>query len=245
MSDNDLFQQTTTPEQIRGREFPSVRRGYDPDQVRDYLDTVATRLESMERELRETQHSIQQTQEQASSPEDVPPQEAQPEKDPYDAFGKTMASLLATANKEGGRLIKEAKAEAKSIMGEARSEAAHIRAEADAQVDQTRAEMASMLEQTRGQADGALSGLAGRRRVLADQLEATHSRLLEAAKSLEVIMEEAITEAGATPDSSDTFNEQDPAIQANSRDLANGSDLPDFSGIEFDLDRDERHAQDP
>src|SRR5262245_1643959 len=40
-------------EQIRRREFPTVRRGYDPDQVRDYLKGVAGQVETLERELRE------------------------------------------------------------------------------------------------------------------------------------------------------------------------------------------------
>src|SRR5436190_7505357 len=40
-------------EQIRRREFATVRRGYDPDQVREYLQGVAGQVETLERELRE------------------------------------------------------------------------------------------------------------------------------------------------------------------------------------------------
>jgi DivIVA domain-containing protein len=39
-------------EQIRRREFATVRRGYDPDQVREYLQGVAGQVETLERELR-------------------------------------------------------------------------------------------------------------------------------------------------------------------------------------------------
>ena len=39
--------------QIRRREFASVRRGYDPDQVRDYLSQVAEQVEMLEQEVRE------------------------------------------------------------------------------------------------------------------------------------------------------------------------------------------------
>src|SRR5262245_65012096 len=39
-------------EQIRRREFATVRRGYDPDQVRDYLFQVAMQVETLERDLR-------------------------------------------------------------------------------------------------------------------------------------------------------------------------------------------------
>ena len=40
-------------EQIRRREFATVRRGYDPDQVREYLQGVAGQVETLERELRD------------------------------------------------------------------------------------------------------------------------------------------------------------------------------------------------
>src|SRR4029453_7511742 len=40
-------------EQIRRREFATGRRGYDPDQVREYLQGVAGQVETLERELRE------------------------------------------------------------------------------------------------------------------------------------------------------------------------------------------------
>ena len=36
--------------QIRRREFASVRRGYDPDQVRDYLFQVAEQVETLEQD---------------------------------------------------------------------------------------------------------------------------------------------------------------------------------------------------
>ena len=41
-------------EQIRRREFATVRRGYDPDQVRDYLQHVSSQVQTLEQELRET-----------------------------------------------------------------------------------------------------------------------------------------------------------------------------------------------
>ena len=40
-------------EQIRRREFATIRRGYDPEQVRDYLGQVAAQVETLERQLRE------------------------------------------------------------------------------------------------------------------------------------------------------------------------------------------------
>ena len=38
-------------EQISRREFATVRRGYDPQQVRAYLTSIATQVGTLEREL--------------------------------------------------------------------------------------------------------------------------------------------------------------------------------------------------
>ena len=38
-------------DQIRQREFATVRRGYDPEQVRAYLTALAVHVESLERAL--------------------------------------------------------------------------------------------------------------------------------------------------------------------------------------------------
>ena len=39
-------------EQIRRRMFASVRRGFDPDQVRDYLEQIAEQVEKLEKDLK-------------------------------------------------------------------------------------------------------------------------------------------------------------------------------------------------
>jgi DivIVA domain-containing protein len=40
-------------EQIRRREFATVRRGYDPQQVRAYLTSIANQVGTLEQELSE------------------------------------------------------------------------------------------------------------------------------------------------------------------------------------------------
>jgi DivIVA domain-containing protein len=41
-------------EQIRRREFATVRRGYDPQQVRAYLTSIANQVGTLEHELSRT-----------------------------------------------------------------------------------------------------------------------------------------------------------------------------------------------
>ena len=50
-SDDMLLPPPPSAEQIRRREFATVRRGYDPEQVRAYLASVADQIELLEREL--------------------------------------------------------------------------------------------------------------------------------------------------------------------------------------------------
>jgi DivIVA domain-containing protein len=46
-------------EQIRRREFVTIRRGYDPDQVRIYMDQLADQVELMQALLREARHEAE------------------------------------------------------------------------------------------------------------------------------------------------------------------------------------------
>src|SRR5262245_6457481 len=45
-------------EQIRKREFATVRRGYDADQVRDYLRHVADQIQTLEHEAHDAKASV-------------------------------------------------------------------------------------------------------------------------------------------------------------------------------------------
>ena len=52
MSDLDL-PLLPSAEQIRRRKFATVKRGYDPDQVHEYLNQVAIQVETLETDLRD------------------------------------------------------------------------------------------------------------------------------------------------------------------------------------------------
>ncbi len=173
-------------EQIRRREFATVRRGYDPDQVRDYLYAVAEQLQALERDLQAAESSaLQRT--PAPSQTNAQPQLSA---DPYEAFAKKVAGLLGTADKEAERLVEEAKRDSARIIEEARTEADRIRTDAQASAEEARGESERMLEAARAEAERALSGLAGRRQVLMDQLHTMQSRLLSAAQDLDVTIED-------------------------------------------------------
>src|SRR5262249_40533145 len=190
-------------EQIRRREFATVRRGYDPDQVREYLQGVASQVETLEREVRE-----RRTAPPAPSPGEAlaakvtaleaatPPA---PHADPYGEIAKRFAGVLETADKEATAAISEAKAEATRILDEARAEADRIKLDAQARAEAAKQEGTDTLENAKRESDRILGSLAERRESLVAQMHDMQTRLLSVAKDLESSIEEPSDAAAAAP----------------------------------------------
>ncbi len=114
-------------EQIRRREFATVRRGYDPDQVRDYLHHVSSQVETLEQELRETRmqtdtkasradgdvHQDDDTSAAASGhPSFVAAPEAMPGDDGYGRLAERFTEMIRAADEQSTKVVEEAQAEA-------------------------------------------------------------------------------------------------------------------------------------
>ena len=179
-------------EQIRRREFASVRRGYDPDQVRDYLESVAAQVATLEQGLREAKL----TAETSTSAPPAPP--AAPRQDPYDELGKRIAGLIATADQEAIRLVDEAKTDSSRILQEARTDADRIRTDAQSQAEEVRQQASEALADAQAKADAVLAGLSERREALVTQLQSMQNRLLNVAKELDVTIGDGGASAGAS-----------------------------------------------
>lgn len=167
--------------QIRRREFASVRRGYDPDQVREYLAQVAEQVENLEKDLREARLHEGAVDGSRSGP---PPSD-----DPYERLAKRLTTLLATADQEADGILVEARAEATRMVHEARSEADRIRVDAQARAEAARQEGNELLEKAKEEADRVLLGLSSRREELVQHLQDMQTRLVGVAKELEVAIE--------------------------------------------------------
>jgi cell division initiation protein len=189
--------------QIRRREFASVRRGYDPDQVRDYLSQVAEQVEALEQEVRETKLQP------ASGPAGggAAPRTEAASGDPYERLATRLATLLATADQEAERILQEARADAARMVDEARSDADRIRVDAQARAEEARQQGNELLERAKQEADRVLLGLSERRETLVQHLQDMQSRLVGVAKELEV----AIEDPGASAEAVTTDQEDDPA----------------------------------
>ena len=235
-------------EQIRRREFATVRRGYDPQQVRGYLTSIAEQVETLERELSqvrlEAESAAARTDGAArQQTETAPPQDA------YDTLSKRFASLIEIADREAAAIVDDARTEAAHAIEEARSEADRIRVDAQAHAEEVRQIGNDLLERARTESQRVLSGLAERRRGLIDQLEEMRSKLIGLAQDLAVPLEEAVRNdeaeaeleaamapATATTTAAAAADPVDPAYEDLWVTKDDGVEIPDLS---FDLDLDD------
>lgn len=165
-------------EQVRQREFATVRRGYDPDQVRAFLASVADHVDAISRALEDARArvaSLEAAAEQATTQEGTP---AAGETDPYEQLSRRFAGVLATADNEAER-----------IVDQARTEAERIKLEAQTRAEEVRIRSSQSLIAAQQESDRMLATLADRREAMLRQLHEMQSRLLSVAEDLEVAIQ--------------------------------------------------------
>jgi DivIVA domain-containing protein len=256
-------------EQIRRREFATVRRGYDPDQVREYLGQVATQVETLEKGLREAK---MQADASGKTPGEVlagkmasetaTPTTSVPitNEDAYARLTQRFGRMIESADKEATAVVEDAKTDATRILGEARSEADRVRLDAQARAEEARQQGSEALAKAKIEADAILGTLAGRRESLVSQMQEMQTKLLSVAKDLESAMDERDAISSSSPSSSPSRDVTKPApgrrddevVDPRYEDLwasasSGGSqskdstiDIPDLAPIDLDFDDDAR-----
>jgi DivIVA domain-containing protein len=232
-------------EQISRREFATVRRGYDPQQVRAYLTSIATQVGTLERELSQLRleaGSAAARSEQGADTVKTPDHAAPPADDPYGALSKRFSTLIEMADQEAERILENARSEATRALDEATSEADRIRVDAQAQAEETRQEGTDLLERAKTESDRLLSGLAERRRSLVTQLEEMRGKLITVAEDLLAPIEDAARAEAEDADLAEASGDADAETPVDPRyeDLwvsDEGSlELPDLASIDLDFD---------
>jgi DivIVA domain-containing protein len=235
-------------EQISRREFATVRRGYDPQQVRAYLASIATQVGTLERELSQLRleaGSAAARSGESADPVKTPHDAAPPPGDPYDALSKRFASLIEMADQEAERILENARSEATRALDEATSEADRIRVDAQAHAEEARQEGTDLLERAKTESDRLLSGLADRRRGLVTQLEEMRGKLIAVAEDLTAPIQDAAAADAEDADLAETSDDADPGTPVDPRyeDLWISSEgslqLPDLASIDLDFDEEE------
>jgi DivIVA domain-containing protein len=171
--------------------FATVFRGYDPNQVAEYLSGVADHVEALESNVHQLESELTEARRQG-----IAAQDAVGGRDPYDGISPRVADLVRTfdddverlraeAEAEIQRLLADARTESERLMADARTDAERTRLNAQDEAAQARAEAERTLHEARIESDQALSTLVGRRDALMDELRAMRDRMLDTAKDLE------------------------------------------------------------
>jgi DivIVA domain-containing protein len=237
-------------EQIRRREFATVRRGYDPDQVREYLQSVASQVETLERELRERKKAALAPSPSASPGETLAAtvsasqaEAAPPPVDTYEQIAKRFAGVLETADKEATAAVAAAEAQASKIVEDARAEADRIQVDAQARAESAKQEATESLEHAKREADRVLGSLTERRESLMTQMHDMQARLISVAKDLETFEADPASAedppATASAPDDDTIDPRYEDMWA----LPKGKhmvDIPDLASLDVDFEEERR-----
>ena len=183
---------------IRQPTFATVFRGYDPNQVVEYLSGVADHVEALESNVHQLESELGEASRQGTALQDKIG-----DQDPYDTISARVADLVrmfdqdverlrAEAEAEVERLLAEARTQGERLVADARTDAERTRLNAQDEAAQTRAEAERSLREARIETDQALSTLVVRRDVLVDELRAMRDRMLDTAKDLETTIEGSI-----------------------------------------------------
>jgi DivIVA domain-containing protein len=169
------------PDHIRRREFVAIRRGYDPAQVREFLERVADQVQEMQDLIRDARLEA-----------DAATRAATPRVDPYATLAERIAGVIKAADDEAERSRRAAAGEAERTLAEARADAERIRADAEriradaeAAAAETRATAEAELRDAREQAHRAIASLSTRREILVEELASMQERLVGVARDLE------------------------------------------------------------
>jgi DivIVA domain-containing protein len=240
-----------TAGQIRRRDFGTVRRGYDPQEVRAYLGSIAGMVESLERELSQLREEASSAAEGSEQMADAATRSdaASPAEDPYDALSKRFATLLEMADQEAEKILEDARSEATQTLGQAAREADQIRVSAQASAEQTRQDVADLLGRAKTESSRVLSGLAERRRSLVTQLEDMRGKLVAVAEDLAARIDEAVrADADDTElayksgeDEAEGSVDAETAVDSRYEDLWRKKEeplqIPDLAGLDLDLEK--------
>jgi DivIVA domain-containing protein len=170
---------STTPERIREPKFNTVKRGYDPSQVLEYLSKIADRMEVLESQVKELGSQL----ERANQERDEATTASAP--DSYEQVTSRVAELMVGLDRDVARLRSEAEADAVKIREEARAEAQRVQSEAG--------EMNALARQTLADAEEeaglATSRMVARQESVREELRAASNRVIQVIAELEASME--------------------------------------------------------
>ncbi len=134
------------PDDVARHTFASVRRGFDPGEVRDYLESIADGLRGLAEREREILQELAASEVRAANP-------VLDEPTLTEALGKETARVLHSAHEVAAEVLANAEAEAQRLLGEATDTAEQARSRADTLVSDRSAEVEEAVRVLRERTD--------------------------------------------------------------------------------------------
>jgi len=116
---------------VQQKTFRERFRGYDPDDVEDFLDRVVETLRGYELKARQQQEQLDALQQDLAGTKEA--EEAI--KRTYITAQRTSQEMVSEASEKSNKIVDKAKGQAESMVGEARAEVKRTRQEAVAEHD--------------------------------------------------------------------------------------------------------------
>jgi cell division septum initiation protein DivIVA len=164
--------------------FATVRRGYDPNQVLEYVTRLTDHLDALATEVRRLQAELSQ---RAVAQEE----QARTAQDGYEGVGARVADLMRTFDQDVERLRQDAEAEASRIVAEAKSQADRMKRDGERLHAEAAAKAERVQAEARMEADRVLSSLTSRREALMEQLLVIWDRMVDVTRGIEATVEAA------------------------------------------------------
>jgi DivIVA domain-containing protein len=164
-----------SPDEVARHTFATVRRGFDPGEVRTYLDYVANALRvAAEREI-ELRHQLAEAEHRAANP-------VLDEGTLTSALGQETARVLQSAHDASHEMVAKAEAEAAVLLTEAQDEIARAEGRAEqALAERTAQAEASVTEyrqRTHDESEGMMAQARSECREMIEEAQALRSRVL-------------------------------------------------------------------
>jgi len=134
------------PDEVARHSFGSVRRGFDPGEVRAYLESLAAGLRGVAERERQLFQELAEAEHRAANPVlDEPTLTA--------AVGTETARVLHSAHEVANEMMAKSEAEANRLLTEAREEIEQIRSQTEARLAEQTAEADTAVKELRDRTD--------------------------------------------------------------------------------------------
>jgi DivIVA domain-containing protein len=127
------------PDDVARHTFASVRRGFDPSEVRDYLESIAIAMRGIAEREQQLLDELADAERRAANP-------VLDERTLTAAVGQETARVLHSAHEAADEMVANAQAEASRLMGDATEEAARVLGEATEEAERLQIGAAEVME---------------------------------------------------------------------------------------------------